>query len=250
MGKESWETTSGLLDDFTLNVAEAWFGEDEENDDERIYLFLRGLATDSDDGEESEDGKGEGEVGNGFKATPTPLAYVGGFVGGILVLGAVILAFRLLFAIPLGSTGDVDFSPAGALTRTTPVTSGGYAGSSSTLPSVLRSPFPVPQTDTPIILAVTCPAGTVQIATGDRVADTLCVRGVLVTGHDPAPTPTVAVTPTATPYVSALPAAGLGGDTITLTIGNYVSGETPCAEDAIFDHVTVECIHIDRIAPR
>ena len=55
MGSETWETTSGLLDDFTLQVEEAWFGEDEENDDERLYLFLRGTATDSDDGDESED---------------------------------------------------------------------------------------------------------------------------------------------------------------------------------------------------
>ena len=67
MGKESWETTSGLLDDFTLNVAEAWFGEDEENDDERIYLFLRGLATDSDDGEESEDYRERFRVGTNWE---------------------------------------------------------------------------------------------------------------------------------------------------------------------------------------
>ncbi len=67
MGKESWETTSGLLDDFTLNVAEAWFGEDEENDDERIYLFFRGLATDSDDGEESEDYRERFRVGQNWE---------------------------------------------------------------------------------------------------------------------------------------------------------------------------------------
>ncbi len=45
----TWDTTSGLLDDFSLRVDEAWFGEDEENDDERIYLMLRGLAIDLDD---------------------------------------------------------------------------------------------------------------------------------------------------------------------------------------------------------
>ncbi len=67
MGSESWETTSGLLDDFTLNVDEAWFGEDEENDDERIYLFLRGLATDTDDGEESEDYRERFRVGQNWE---------------------------------------------------------------------------------------------------------------------------------------------------------------------------------------
>ncbi len=67
MGKESWETTSGLLDNFALNVEEAWFGEDEENDDERIYLFLRGLATDSDDGEESEDYRERFRVGTNWE---------------------------------------------------------------------------------------------------------------------------------------------------------------------------------------
>ena len=57
MGSETWDTTSGLLDDFTLQVGEAWFGEDEENDDERIYLFLRGTAVDNEDegGAEEED---------------------------------------------------------------------------------------------------------------------------------------------------------------------------------------------------
>ena len=69
MGKESWETTSGLLDDFTLNVAEAWFGEDEENDDERIYLFLRGLAIDNDseDAAEEEDYRERFRVGTNWE---------------------------------------------------------------------------------------------------------------------------------------------------------------------------------------
>ncbi len=69
MGKESWETTSGLLDDFTLNVAEAWFGEDEENDDERIYLFLRGLAIDNDseDATEEEDYRERFRVGTNWE---------------------------------------------------------------------------------------------------------------------------------------------------------------------------------------
>lgn len=50
----SWSTESGLLDDFDFVVEEAWFGADEENDDERIFLFLRGAAVDN-EGEEHED---------------------------------------------------------------------------------------------------------------------------------------------------------------------------------------------------
>jgi len=54
--KSSWETDSGLLDDFDYEVDEAWFGEDEESDnnDGRIFLFLRGTAVD-DAGEEHEE---------------------------------------------------------------------------------------------------------------------------------------------------------------------------------------------------
>lgn len=68
MGSETWETTSGLLDDFTLQVEEAWFGEDEENDDERLYLFLRGTAIDSDDGDESEDYRERFRAGQNWEA--------------------------------------------------------------------------------------------------------------------------------------------------------------------------------------
>ncbi len=38
--------------------------------------------------------------------------------------------------------------------------------------------------------------------------------------------------------------------TVTLTLGDYVPGESPCAEDEIYDTVAVECVHIDRVAPR
>lgn len=48
MGKEktSWDTESGLLDNFDFVVEEQWFGEDENSDDGRIFLFLQGTATD------------------------------------------------------------------------------------------------------------------------------------------------------------------------------------------------------------
>jgi len=45
--KTSWDTESGLLDDYDFAVKEAWFGTDDEveNPDDRIFLFLRGEAT-------------------------------------------------------------------------------------------------------------------------------------------------------------------------------------------------------------
>lgn len=57
MGKKNspWDTESGLLDNFDFEVTEAWFGQNEESDDdERIFLFLRGDATDE-TGEITED---------------------------------------------------------------------------------------------------------------------------------------------------------------------------------------------------
>jgi hypothetical protein len=44
--KTSWDTESGLLDDYDFAVKETWFGTDDEaeNADDRIFLFLRGEA--------------------------------------------------------------------------------------------------------------------------------------------------------------------------------------------------------------
>ena len=47
MGKSSsWETTSGLLEEYDFKVDEAWFGpnEDSDRDPEKIFLNLRGEA--------------------------------------------------------------------------------------------------------------------------------------------------------------------------------------------------------------
>ena len=41
---DAWGTDDGLLDDYDLQVEAAWFGPDEENDDDRIFLFLQGPA--------------------------------------------------------------------------------------------------------------------------------------------------------------------------------------------------------------
>ncbi len=48
MSKDSsWETTSGLLEEYKFKVKESWFGpnEDSDRDAEKIYLNLRGEAT-------------------------------------------------------------------------------------------------------------------------------------------------------------------------------------------------------------
>lgn len=52
--RDSWATESGLLDNYDMVVDEAWFGQDpSSDDDERIFLFLRGDAVDE-EGEEHE----------------------------------------------------------------------------------------------------------------------------------------------------------------------------------------------------
>lgn len=67
-GRETLEQASGLLDDFTLTVEEAWFGTDDmaEFNPDRIYLFLRGPA--EVDGEVVEEEYRERySIGNGWE---------------------------------------------------------------------------------------------------------------------------------------------------------------------------------------
>ena len=216
------------------------------------------------EGEGNGDGNGNGEgVPGTRKGKLPPFAYMSAWAAAVGTIIVIVLAIRLILALPFGGGEVADFSPDGAQTRSVAlnVANAGVLPSAQRDVGDLRSPFPLPVTDTPIIMAVTCPDGTIQIATGDMVADTVCVRGVLVLDMPAAtptatlaaatPTATPMVTPMATPYVGVLPTTGNGkGETITLTIGEYVSGETSCAEDEIYDHVTDACIHIDRIAPR
>ncbi len=138
------------------------------------------------------------------------------FIAVMAAIIAGIMIIRLVASIPVGSNGDAPFGIDGALTRITPtpapVLSLGSNSGISTLESVPRSPFPIADQEVPVIVAVTCPDGTVQIATGDRVADTVCIRGMLisdgVTAPTVEPTPTVELTPTPTARVTTLPKAG------------------------------------------
>jgi len=65
----SWDTESGLLDDYDFVVEEAWFGEDEEseNNDGKVYLFLRGEATEE-DGTEHEEHRERYSTGKNWEA--------------------------------------------------------------------------------------------------------------------------------------------------------------------------------------
>lgn len=166
-------------------------------------------------------GDDDGGEGEGRKVAPSPFAYAGAWIGGIVVLVALILVVRAVFAIPLPSTGSADFAPSGALTRVTPV----YAGLATPfgnggVASAPRSAFPAARQEAPIILSVACPDGTIQIAVGDRVADTVCIPGVLV-GNAPS----------------------IGGTSVPFALA--------CEEDEVIfwrGIDTLACLHIDHIA--
>ena len=87
-------------------------------------------------------------------------------------------------------------------------------GGGATTPSVQRgstSPFPDPVGEMPIILAVDCPVGSVEIATGAYAADTVCVRGIVVDdapASQPVPTAPAQPVPTASSPPSSLPRTG------------------------------------------
>ncbi len=178
-------------------------------------------------------------------------AQVGAFTLIIVGLIAVVMIVRLIMAIPTGGTGgDAPFGIDGALTRSTPEAeapaSAGATGR-STLASVPRSPFPIADQDEPIIMAVTCPDGTVQIATGDMVADTVCIRGVLVTGDDDA-----LMSETSSIVAPNVILVTAEGDRANVG-GTDVPNGLTCAEDEVigFDGQpdTLVCVHIDSFLP-
>ena len=63
---DPWETSTGLLDNFDFKVDRAWFGEVEDSDSERLYLFLEGPAVDDED-EEYEDHTERYSLGKGWE---------------------------------------------------------------------------------------------------------------------------------------------------------------------------------------
>ena len=70
MGKEDtfdpWDTSTGLLDNFDFKVDRAWFGEVEDSDSDRLYLFIEGTAVDDED-EEYEDHTERYSLGKGWE---------------------------------------------------------------------------------------------------------------------------------------------------------------------------------------
>lgn len=183
------------------------------------------------------------------KANAPPVsagAQVGAFTAVIVALIATIMIVRLIMAIPTGGTGgEAPFGVEGALTRATPTApapasmSTGDTGR-STLPSAPRSPFPEASQAAPIIMAVDCPDGTIQIATGDMVADTVCIRGVLVADGLPTPTPTASV-----PNVILITGEGNRAS----VGGTDVPNGLTCEEDEVIGFVgmpdVLVCVHVD-----
>lgn len=167
---------------------------------------------------------------------------------GLGMLGAVVLllvGIVALTALAGGSDTNYSMLPEG-YRESTGLDAAYQGGEQAALPSAPRSPFPDAQQEIPIILDVDCPDGTVHIATGDNVADALCVRGVLVGDADNGtPTPeTIRLEvvplpePTPTPTIKA---STIGGTT--------VPDDLDCAEDegialaGVPD--TLFCVHIE-----
>lgn len=180
-------------------------------------------------------------------AKVAPFAYAGAWIGGIIALMVIIIAVRVVFAIPLPSTGDAEFAPAGALSRVTPA----YAGLATPfgnggVTSAPRSTFPAARQEAPIILQVACPDGTIQIAVGDRVADTVCITGVLV---GDAPSETMTGVPVVEPNVILIT---VEGDRANVG-GTDVPNGLQCEEDEVIGFIgipdTLVCLHIDSFLP-
>lgn len=115
----------------------------------------------------------------------------------------------------------------------------GYADPAA---STTRGIFPDATTQQPVILEVTCPPGSVEISTGARVVDTVCVRGQLV-GQVPAAA-SVPVAPT--PIIIVVPANG--GPAIGSTT---VPDDLDCQEDEVIGFAgvpdTLVCVHVDTL---
>jgi hypothetical protein len=127
----------------------------------------------------------EEENAERFTTSHLALGMFAAFAAIVLLMGGAWLLFG-----SQSTAGDFSMLPDG-YRESVGLSDPSYQGNGrAALPSAPRSPFPSAQQEIPIILAVTCPDGTVQIATGENVADTLCVRGKLVTGTTPEPTPT------------------------------------------------------------
>lgn len=153
----------------------------------------------------------EGAIGNPETDGPdggprfTHAQLIAGFALGIVFLIALMFVGKAMFA---SADGNYSMLPDGyreatGLDTAAPSDPGAgvtaYADNGrSTLPSAPRSdsPFPEPQGEMPIILKITCPDGTVHIATGPNEADAVCIRGRLV--QEPVATPTAQETATST----------------------------------------------------
>jgi hypothetical protein len=146
-----------------------------------------------------------------------------GMLGAVLLLLVGIVAFAALAG---GSDTNYSMLPDGyrASTGLDPA----YQGNGrSALTSAPRSPFPSAQQAEPIILEVTCPSDTVHIATGENVADTLCVRGVLVEDANATPTP----------------------ETVQIIVEPPAPTASLCAPPAFYSEALTHCVNPDDSLP-
>ncbi len=167
-------------------------------------------------------------------------------IGGAVL---AVLAIMLMASVIFGSA-DTDHSmlpdgyrEATGLAEPEPTTTVDGDAVTVTADTVTRSnsPFPSPQSRSPIIVEVTCPAGTVEILTGERPADTVCIVGTL--GRAPAP----ASEPEPTPIVQRI--IVINGTDRSTVGGTDVPDGLHCAEDEAiaFDGIpdTLFCVHIE-----
>ena len=100
-----------------------------------------------------------------------------------------------------------------------------------------RSPFPRSRSQEPIIIEVDCPVGTVEIYTGERASDTVCIEGTL--GGQNAP-----LVPVATPQIIIIDTgdgASIGGQNVPAL---------DCTEDEVIAWTGKDTLGCAHYAPR
>lgn len=180
----------------------------------------------------------EGAIGNDGNAKIGAFQFAGAWlaaiVGTVIIIGAVAFACQQTQVSP-------DWSPPGAQSRETPFY---QTGDPTDGRMGNANPFPDARTEDPIVLEVTCPDGTIHIATGPEAVDSVCIQGKLAG----VPTPTPTRTRTATPTATTPPGSSIGADTVPSGLA--------CEEDELIGYVNdgtppfaLGCVHVDTFCP-
>lgn len=172
-----------------------------------------------------------------------------GFVFAIIGIVVFMGAFSLLFG-----AGDTDYAMLAPGYREEVGLAVPSNGNATLTTNAQGSPFPRAQTDTPIIVEVGCPPGTVRISTGKGAVNTLCVRGqlegavppdpIVVVIQAPAANPSAAEAPLAPPEAMLAPSSDDTGKRILATAGGpngeIVNGQH-CHEEKGADNGILFC---------